>query len=102
MYYYYHSTIDFRIPTYDGKSWDSLHYQEPTHVDIKVNDIFTLVSLDADAGSLIIHFVENNTHKKIYNEHTGLSLEFMKANSKLFIEITQQIYRDSKINKLLT
>ena len=102
MYYYYHSTIDFRIPTYDGKSWDSLHQQEPSHVDIKENDIFTLVSLDEDAGSLIIHFVENASHKRIYNEYTGLSLEFMKANSKLFIEITQQMYRDSKIDKLLT
>lgn len=100
MYYYYHSTIDFRIPTYDGKR--ALHHQEPSHVDIKENDIFTLVSLDEDAGSLIIHFIENATHKRIYNEYTGLSLEFMKANSKLFIEITQQMYRDSKIDKLLT
>ena len=97
MYYYYHSTIDFRILT--DNDFDA---KEPSHIDIKVNDIFTLVSLDADAGSLIIHFVENETHKKIYNEYTALSLDFMKVNSKLFIEITQQIYRDSKINKLLT
>lgn len=103
MYYYYHSTIDFRIPTYNNKSWQqSFNGEEPLHVDIKENDIFTLVSLDEDAGSLIIHFVENASHKRIYNEYTGLSLEFMKANSKLFIEITQQMYRDSKIDKLLT
>jgi hypothetical protein len=99
---YYEALHEFVIPTYPHNNSDDLDLSEMSSVSLEAGDIFAMLLDPNDDDFMMLCWVEHEGNREIHNISSSMSLEFLRLNSKTFNEITQQIYRDNKINKIVS
>lgn len=93
-YSWYRVLKSFCVPTYHNNS-EYINFPSKSSIDLEVDDIFGISKIIVLEKSYnIISF-----KGKIYYSH--LYVDFINLNNLIFQDITKEILRDNKINKIL-
>lgn len=101
---YYEALHEFVIPTYPNNRphhTDDLDLSELSSVSLEAGDIFAMLVDPNDDDFMMLCWVEHDGNREVHNISSSMSLEFLSLNSKTFNEITQQVHRDNKINRIV-